>query len=112
METTKTIEQALTEMGGNLWERGDMRRIYFDNVASLYGLKMSRYGSGAISAATLDGDKISNAEARRLMGRMMSAKLWYDLADGQWHGRGFSNEWDDYEVCVAEAQRRLDAIMA
>lgn len=58
------IETKLVNMGGKRWEGGPHRRIYLP--LALSGLKISRYGTGNISSASLDGEKISNAKAREL----------------------------------------------
>lgn len=48
-------------------------RIYFD--ARDFGLEISRYKTGNISHAKVNGEWISNAEGRRLL----AAKSYYDL---------------------------------
>lgn len=71
--------QTLINAGGKLWEKNGMSRIYFN--ASLIGLDISRYKTGNISSATLNGDSISNSEA----GRIEMIKIWFDAKDGQFH---------------------------
>ncbi len=82
-----TVEQ-LVALGGREWRKGDKHRVYFNNIAPLIGLSLSRYGTGNISSARLDGRKISNSSARRILNSISRAKFWYDLADGDFHSPG------------------------
>lgn len=101
--STNEIEQRLLELG-NLWERGEMRRIYFDDLEALYGLQISRYNTGNISSARLDGESISNTEARRLVDRLPE-KLWYDCNTSEFRHRG--GEAHAADVIVSEIRRRV-----
>jgi len=71
--------QTLINAGGKLWEKNGMSRVYFN--VSLLGLEISRYKTGNISSASLNGVGISNSEA----GRIEMIKIWYDAKDGQFH---------------------------
>jgi uncharacterized protein YjbI with pentapeptide repeats len=79
--TTATLDQLLAA-GGSLWEKGDLRRIYFNNLADLFGLKLSHYNTGNVSGAELDGMTISNTEGKRIASDLAATKLWVDLATG------------------------------
>lgn len=81
------IKTKLTEMGGKLWEKGNMSRIYFDMdlVIKNAGLKISYYNSGNIAGATLNGETISNSDAKRILSALQNCKLWYDFGDAQFH---------------------------
>lgn len=46
------IVDQLIALGGNLWEKGSMRRVYFNNVPALIGLSYSTYKTGNISSAS------------------------------------------------------------
>jgi hypothetical protein len=63
---------------GNEWEAHGHHRIYFGNLESRLGLSLSYYNTGNISGATINGDLISNSEARRILGRLAGAKVFYD----------------------------------
>lgn len=77
--TAFTDEQIakLEELGGNRWTKNGMDRMYF-NVQDL-GMVIDRYKSGNVHRAELDGEKISNAEANRLM----ACKFYIDLVSGE-----------------------------
>lgn len=66
----------LLEAGGNRWSKYGKDRIYID-VATL-GLEVSFYNPGN---ATWQGEGISDADARRLLG----SKVYVDCADGSLH---------------------------
>lgn len=71
--------RALVEMGGNEWKKGDYHRIYFNDLGSRLGLTVTRYNTGNISGARLDGERISNSEAGRILGRLAEIKVWVDV---------------------------------
>lgn len=73
----KNIVDALVEKGGNYWEKGSYKRVYFDLEA--IGLHTERYGTGNISNAELNGEKISNAKA----GKLGAYKAYYDVTTGE-----------------------------
>jgi hypothetical protein len=55
---------------------GQVRR-YINNWPAIVGLDVGYYKTGNIQSASLNGERISNAEA----GRLLSAKVWIDAAD-------------------------------
>jgi len=73
-----TKERAL-ELG-NLWEKGTMARVYFNGDSFLtalkeeMGLEYTTYKTGNMSSATLDGVKISNSQAKK----MIPFKIYFD----------------------------------
>lgn len=74
METKKLIEA-----GGSVWEKNGMTRIYFNDLATWYGLEVARYNTGNVSGATLDGESISNSEAKKILTALSETKVWYDV---------------------------------
>ena len=70
---------------GNEWQKGGHHRVYFNDLGTLYGIETGRYNTGNISSATLDGEKISNSQAKRLLQKLFYVKVWFDLTDGQFH---------------------------
>ena len=50
----------------------------------LFGLKISRHGSGRVSGAELDGQKISNSQATHLLSQSSFAN--FNAATGKWEG--------------------------
>lgn len=85
--------ETLTKIGGREWIKDDMRRVYFnvDLAAELIGLSVTRYNTGNISAAKLNGEKISNSKARKILGELEFGKVWYDVNSGEFHTRGMPN---------------------
>jgi hypothetical protein len=79
--TDATLDQLVTA-GGSLWEKGDVRRVYFNHLAELFRLKLSHYNTGNVSGAQLDGMTISNTEGKRIAADLAATKLWVDLATG------------------------------
>ena len=84
------LEHRLLQMGGRRWQKAGHDRIYLNNLADLYGLRVTRYGTGNISSATLDGEHISNNSARKILIGLMDAKVWYDCKLGQFEAKGLS----------------------
>lgn len=84
------IIRTLTEHDGNLWEKYGKRRIYWnsDSVLKTVGLDCGYYKSGNISSASLNGESISNSEAKRLLAAAGAVRFWYDLSDSQFHIAG------------------------
>ena len=85
--TKQEIIEILTAEGGKLWERGDKHRVYFDTGMMLgrVGLDVETYKTGNISSAHFQGERISNSEAKRMIGAYRWAKLYYDLPRGKFY---------------------------
>lgn len=83
MTTTTEMVAALVNVGGSMWERGTMSRVYFNDLSKFFGLRVSYYNSGNVSSATLNGEPVSNSTARSLL-RELDGKLWYDVTTGKW----------------------------
>lgn len=84
------FEARLIAMGGRLWEKHGYRRIYLNNLTELYGLEYDTYNTGNISAAWVDGKRISNNSARQIASMLYNGKLWYDLNSGRFDSKGLS----------------------
>lgn len=87
-----TLETLLTSHDARTWSSrdGSRFRLYINDWAALIGLRIDRYNTGNISHATLNGDKISNSEA----GRILAAgdKVW--IENGEVHVTGSGRvEW-------------------
>lgn len=78
MMSEKDIAKLL-EAGGKRWSKYGKDRIYID-VETL-GLEVSYYKTGNVSNAAWQGEGISNADGRRLLG----SKVYVDCADGSLH---------------------------
>jgi hypothetical protein len=49
---------------------------------------------------TLDGERISNTQARRICGDLDDAKLYFDLDDGSFHLKGASGYIDELVAAI------------
>lgn len=108
MESTRIA--AMLRVGGSEWQRGTMHRIYFNNLPGWYGLETERYQSGNISSAQLNGEKVSNSEARAICERLALGKVYYDFADDRYHGQGVPS--DDFQVITRAIKRAVKAEMS
>lgn len=79
MTTTEKLITALEEKGFKRWTKGDKDRMYID--AEKLGLKVLKYGSGAVKHAEWDGEKISTRKGTA----MLHAKTYLDLTDMSVH---------------------------
>ena len=64
------VEQKLIDCGEYIWEKYGKRRIYLNNAESFktfFGFEFSKYNSGNISHASLNGEKISNSKAAKIL---------------------------------------------
>lgn len=84
-ETIAKLEAA----GFNRWTKGNMDRLYVN--AQTLGLEVSYYKTGNVSSATWQGERISNADARRLL----ATKFWIDLKTGECHVHSDYNDYCD-----------------
>lgn len=96
--TTEKLITALEEKGFKRWTKGDKDRMYID--AEKIGLKIQKYGSGAVKHAEWDGEKISNREGAS----MLHAKTYLDLTDMSVHS-------DDSDL-LAAAKAIIEEIRA
>lgn len=75
----------LMDMGANRWTKGGHDRLYLSKIgAEIMGLDCDYYKTGRVNGATLNGEKISNADACRVMSAYANAYI--DLKDGTLHG--------------------------
>lgn len=91
--------KTLIAIGGNEWIRSEKHRIYFNQIAEIYGLKCSYYKTGNMSKATLNGEHISNSKARKLLSTIESGKVWFDVKTGEFaHGMTKNADFDGVEI--------------
>jgi len=86
---------------GSEWKKGEKHRIYFNGLGEWYGIKTERYNTGNICGATLDGETISNSAAKRLLGRLMDCKVWFDVPTGSWFTQTNQGDTEAKEMCNA-----------
>jgi hypothetical protein len=89
-EQQKTLAARLEKIGGNLWEKGGHCRVYFNNAPELIGLTYTKYKTGNISSARLNGEQISNSECSRMLDRI--GRVYYDLNTDKICGTGSEQE--------------------
>lgn len=77
----EVVIEALQQLGGKEWIKDEFHRIYFNNLEKLYGLDCQYYKTGNIARASLNGEPISNSEARRILGCLCDLKVWFDVKD-------------------------------
>ena len=99
-----TVEQ-LVAAGGREWTGGGNHRVYFNDLAPLYGLEVSHYGTGNVRGAKLDGREISNTKAKQILAGLAPAKFWFDVAAGEFRSTGLS------ETTIAKITAALTARM-
>jgi len=88
---------ALEAIGGNRWQKGEMDRVYINDLVKWVGLEVKRYKTGNISYAELNGEKISNSRADKIMNRL-DGKLWWDVVEGAWDWKWIAE--DDAEEII------------
>lgn len=107
--TEMTNAEQMEAIGGRRWQKNGKDRVYFD--ASLWaawiGLEISRYGSGNISYAALNGEKISNGKAAQLL----NMKVYWDAADRQIHVQGEPRGFVGLEEAIANGAARAVAAL-
>lgn len=91
-----TVEN-LIAIGGSLWERNGMRRVYINEWRTFAGLELSFYNTGNICGGTWQGEGVSNSQAGKLAGCI--EKLWFDADDGLLHCR---YGWSESRVASKE----------
>ena len=99
--TTEKFITALEEKGFKRWTKGDKDRMYID--AEKLGLKVQKYGSGAVKHAEWDGEKISNREGAS----MLHAKTYLDLTDMSVHSDD-SDLFAAAEAIIEEVRSSLE----
>lgn len=87
--------QQIEAIGGRAWTKNDKHRVYLNNDVwlALIGLETSHYNTGNISGATLNGEHISNAAAKDIIGAV--SKVYWDAVDNQIHILIYRNRYSD-----------------
>jgi len=104
----------LIKLGGKEWSTSTMHRVYFNDLAELFGLELTHYKTGSVSSATLRGESISNNAGYGLATTLSFGKLWFDIKKGEF-GYKFAScklfSGDQIgEYLVAEITRRAEAM--
>lgn len=64
---------------GNEWNKAGASRVYFNNLAELFGLKVVTDEQQKIVSATVDGEPITLKQAVVLISKLYRGKLWFDF---------------------------------
>jgi len=107
MENTDLTREQLESVGGKYWEKNGMHRIYFNNVTEIIGLNVSRYNTGNISSASINGQRLSNSRAGEIFNQCRDSKFWYDLDGHKFHGRGFNSRSFTIEDILTTVEQTL-----
>lgn len=92
---TDTQIAKLEDLGGSRWTKNDKDRLYFNAVD--LGLEVEHYKSGSIRYAFIGDERISNAEA----GRLMACKFWVDVATGEAHAEHRGGDEDNFAILAS-----------
>ena len=67
-----------------IWEKANRKRAYIsdEGIKKALNLEVAYYKTGNISSAKMDGEKISNSEAFRILLRFSDA--YYDMINDKW----------------------------
>lgn len=101
--------EKLVRIGGKEWQKGELHRVYFDDLPTWYGLDCSFYNTGNVQSARVDGQTVSNAEGRRIFARLACKKFWYDVTDKQYHGSAGMTQ-ADFEVIREKVRAAYHAL--
>ena len=104
---TEKMIKALESKGFHRWTKGDYDRLYAN--AEDFGLYTESYNSGNIRCAELNGVKISNAAA----GRILSAKIYIDVKTGELITSRITADADEIveavKAAIAEAKAEVES---
>lgn len=104
---TEKMIKALESKGFHRWTKGDYDRLYAN--AEDFGLYTESYNSGNIRYAELNGVKISNAAA----GRILSAKIYIDVKTGELITSRITADADEIveavKAAIAEAKAEVES---
>lgn len=101
--------ETMIAIGGRRWQKNGMDRVYLNNWMDFAGINVSRYNTGNISSASIDGlGGIANSRAARLSDAI--TKLWFDAADGQLHC--IHRDAREYEIRLLSGTREYIDLVA
>jgi len=105
--------ESLKQIGGSEWQKGEQHRVYFNQLGYWYGIRTTRYQSGKIQSATLDGQPLSNNKAHDLLVYLDGGKVWFDVNAGQFRFQGLDREDGEFIVqAIRDAVEASEAVTA
>lgn len=99
-------ESQLIAAGGKLWEGRGTRRVYFNNLAAVFGFEYETYKTGNIKLALLNGSSIPNSRGERLRNKFKFGKFWFE--SGAFHYDHFFSD-EDAEKIIAHISATVKA---
>ena len=91
MQNGTTIVEVLQQIGGRVWQKENLFRVYFNDLPGLYGLEVTRYKTGNISSAQVNGKPVSNSEAKRIL-IALNGQFWYDVPTRRFVSKGIDEQ--------------------
>lgn len=101
-ELTQEQIERLINAGASRWTKYERDRLYIKRLADLIGLSYTKYKTGNISSAELNGEAISNSECNRILAAL--DKAYIDLKTNTVYIDGRD---DAAEVIIAGLERYL-----
>ena len=74
-ELTQEQIEKLINAGASRWTKYERDRLYIKRLADLIGLSYTKYNTGNISSAELNGETISNSECNRILAALDKAYI-------------------------------------
>lgn len=74
-ELTQEQIERLINAGASRWTKYERDRLYIKRLADLIGLSYTKYNTGNISSAELNGETISNSECNRILAALNKAYI-------------------------------------
>ena len=74
-ELTQEQIERLINAGASRWTKYERDRLYIKRLADLIGLSYTRYNTGNVSSAELNGETISNSECNRILAALDKAYI-------------------------------------
>lgn len=74
-ELTQEQIERLVNAGASRWTKYERDRLYIKRLADLIGLTYTKYNTGNISSAELNGETISNSECNRILAALDKAYI-------------------------------------
>lgn len=102
-EVRYSIED-LIAMGAKRWQKAGYDRLYLNNAGlKIAGLEISRYNTGHVSSAKLNGEKVSNTKGSNMAS--IVERAYIDLTSGKLHCTQAKD--DDVQEAVIALENNL-----
>lgn len=106
-EEVKVVRYSIEDliaMGAKRWQKAGYDRLYLNNAGlKIAGLEISRYNTGNVSSAKLNGEKVSNTKGRNMAS--IVERAYIDLTSGKLHCTQAKD--DDVQEAVIALENNL-----